>query len=88
MFWIAGHCGRDDISRLAVLLQSRELSVPTERVPEVLKQFSMPKRGTEVRYGVMVTSESGQLTKGEVRLFGSITGEAVSDSFESIPGYT
>ena len=33
-----------------------------------------------------MTSESGQLTKGEVRLFGSITGEAVSDSFESIPG--
>ena len=78
VFWIAGHCGRDDISRLMVLLQSRELNVPTERVPEFLKQFPMPKRGTEVRYRVMVTSESGQLTKGEVRLFGSITGEPVT----------
>jgi hypothetical protein len=26
----AGHCSRDDISRVVVLLQSRELSVPTE----------------------------------------------------------
>ena len=60
------------------LLQSRELSVPTECVPEVLNQFAMPKRWTEVRYRVMVTSESGQLTKGEVTLFGSITGEPVT----------
>ena len=59
-----------------------------KNVSQVLKQFAMPKRGTEVRYGAMVTSESGQLTKGEVRLFGSITGEAVSDSFESVPGGT
>ena len=51
MFWIAGHCGRDDILRVMVLLQSRELSVPTERVPEVLKEFATPKRGIEVRYG-------------------------------------
>ena len=49
-----------------VLLQSRELSVPTERVPEVLKQFATPKRGIEVRYGVMTTLESGQLTKGKL----------------------
>ena len=36
----------------------------------------------------MATSESGQLTKGEVRLLGNITREAVSDNFESIPGIT
>ena len=70
-----------------VLLQSRELNVPTERVPEFLKQFAMPKRGTELRYRVMVTLESGQL-KGEVRLLGSITGETVNDNYESIPGGT
>ena len=88
MFWTAGHCGRDDISRVMVLLLSRELSVPTGCVPDVLKQFAMPKRGIEVRYGVMTTSESGQLTKGEVRLLGSITGEAVSGNCELIPGGT
>ena len=71
-----------------VSLKSRELSVPTGRVPEVLKQFVMPKRGIEIRYGVMATLESGQLTKGEVRLLGSITGEAVSDNCELIPGGT
>jgi hypothetical protein len=38
-----------------VLLQSRELSIPIECVPEVLKQFTMPKRGIEVRYGVTAT---------------------------------
>ena len=86
MFRTAGHCDRDDISRVTVLLQSRELSVPTERVPEVLKPIVMPKRGIEVKYGVMATLESGQLTKGEVRSFGSITGEAVSDNCELIPG--
>ena len=88
MFWTAGHCGRDDISRVMVLLQSRELSVPTGRVPEVLKQFAMPKRGIEVRYGVMATLESRQLTKAEVKLLGSITGEAVSDNCELVPGGT
>ena len=46
----------------------------------------MTKRGIEGRYGVMATSESGQLTKGEVRLLGSITGEAVSDNRELVPG--
>jgi hypothetical protein len=49
VFWTAGHCGRDDISRLLVPLQSRELSIPKGRVPEVLKQFATPKRGIEVR---------------------------------------
>lgn len=76
MFQTAEHCGRDDISRVMVLFQSRELSVPIKRVLEVLQQFVTPKRGIEVRYGVMATSESGQLT--EVRLLGSITGEAVT----------
>ena len=76
MFRTTRRCGRDDILRDMVLLKSRELSVPTGRVTEVLKQFAMPKRGIEVRYGVMATSESGQLT--EVRLLGSITGEAVT----------
>jgi hypothetical protein len=41
MFWTAGHCGRDDISRVMVLLQSRELSVLIGQVLEVLKQFAM-----------------------------------------------
>ena len=71
-----------------VLLQSRELSISIERVLEVLKQFAMPKRGIVVRYRVRATLESGQLTKGEVRLLGSITGEAVSDNCELIPGGT
>jgi hypothetical protein len=65
-----------------VLLQSREFSIPTECVLEVLKQFAMPKRGIEKRYGDMETSESEQLTKGEVRLLGSITRQAVSGSCE------
>jgi hypothetical protein len=69
-----------------VLLQ--ELSVLTERVLEVLKQFAVPKRGIQVRYGVMATSESGQLTKGEVRLLGSIAGEAESGNCELVPGDT
>lgn len=63
VLWTAGHCGRDDILRVIVLLQSRELSVPTEHVPEALKQFAMPKRWIEVRYGVMATLESGQLSR-------------------------
>ena len=44
VFWTAGHCGRDDILRVRFLLQSRELSVLTERVLEVLKQFAVPKK--------------------------------------------
>ena len=48
----------------------------------------MPKRGIEVRYGVMATLESRQLTKAEVKLHGSITGEAVSDNCELVPGGT
>jgi hypothetical protein len=47
VFWTAGHCGRDNVSRAVVLLQSRELSDPAERVLDVLKQFAMPKRGIE-----------------------------------------
>jgi hypothetical protein len=43
----------------------------TGHVLEVLKQFVMTKRGIEVRCGVLATLESGQLTKGEVRLLGS-----------------
>lgn len=38
------------------------------------------------RYEVMVISESGQLTKGEVRLLGRITREAVSGNCELVPG--
>ena len=68
-----------------VLLQSRELGIPIERVLEVLKQFARPKREIEIRNGVMATSESGKLTKDEVRLLGSITGEAVSGNCELDP---
>jgi hypothetical protein len=57
MFWTAEHCGRNDISRVMVLLQSRELSVPTGHVLEVLRHFTMPKKGIEVRYGGMATLE-------------------------------
>ena len=85
MFRTTWHYGRDDILRDMVLLKSRELSVPTGRVPEVLIQFAMPKRGIEVRYGVMATLESGQLTKDEVRLLGSITRNAVSNNCEVVP---
>ena len=88
MFRTTRRCGRDDILRDMVLLKSRELSVPTGCVTEVLKQFAMPKRGIEVRYGVMATLESRQLTKAEVKLLGSITGEAVSDNCELAPGGT
>lgn len=38
VFWTAGHCNRDEVLRVVVLLLSRELSVPTEHVREVLKQ--------------------------------------------------
>ena len=78
----------DDILRDMVLLKSRELSVPKGRVPEVLLQFAMLKRGIEIRYVVMATLESRQLTKAEVKLLGSITGEAVSDNCELAPGGT
>ena len=71
--------------KIVALLKSRELSVLTERVPEVLKQFATPKRRIEVRYGVMATLESGQLTKDEVRLLGSITRNAVSNNCEVVP---
>lgn len=54
-FWTAGHCGRDEVSRVVVLLQSRGLSIPIEHILDVLKQFSMPKRGIEEKYGVMAT---------------------------------
>jgi hypothetical protein len=59
-----------------------EINVPTGRVPDVVKQFAMPKREIEVRYGVMVTLESGQMTKGEVRFLENITKDAVSNNFE------
>lgn len=85
MFWTGGHCGRDGISRVMVLLQSREPSAPTECVPEVLKQFATPKGEVEERYGVVATSESGQLTKSEVRLSGCITGKTVSGHCELVP---
>ena len=88
MFRTTLHYGRDDIFRDMILLKYRKHSVPTGRVPEVLKQFAMPKRGIEVRYGVMATLESRQLTKAEVKLLGSITGEAVSDNCELAPGGT
>ena len=71
-----------------VLLQSRELSIPTERVPEVLKQSATSKREIEVRYGVMTTLDSGQQTRGEVRLLGNITRDDVSDNCELVPGDT
>lgn len=71
-----------------VLLQSRELTVPIEHVPDILKQFAMPKRGIEKRYGVMATSESGKLTNGEMRLLGRITREVVSGNRELVPGGT
>jgi hypothetical protein len=52
----AGHCGRDEVSRVVVLLQSRELSIPTEHVTEVLKQFATPKRRIAERYENMTVS--------------------------------
>ena len=33
---------------------------------EVFKQLATPKRGIEVRYGTMATSESGQPRKGRI----------------------
>ena len=36
----------------------------------------------------MATLELGQLTKGEVRLFGSITGEDIRGNCELVPGGT
>jgi hypothetical protein len=85
VFWTAEHCGRDEVSKVVVLLQSRELSVPTKHVLEILKQFPTPKRGVEERYGFVATSESGYLTKVEVRLLSSLTGEAVSSNCELVP---
>lgn len=88
VFRTTWHYGRDDILRDMILLKYRKHSVPTGRVPEVLIQFAMPKRGIEVRYGVMATLESRQLTKAEVKLLGSITGEGISDNCELAPGVT
>ena len=36
----------------------------------------------------MATLESGQLRKDEIRLFGTITGDTVSDNCELVPGVT
>ena len=44
VLWTARHCSRNDISRVVVLLQSRELRVPIEDVLEVLKQFAITKK--------------------------------------------
>lgn len=62
-----------------------ELSIPTECVPDVLNLSVTPKREMEKRYKVLATLESEQLIKGEVRLLGRITGEAVSGSCELAP---
>jgi hypothetical protein len=48
----------------------------------------MPKREIEKRHGIMATSESGQLIKGEVKLHGRITGETVSGNCELVLGST
>lgn len=84
LFWLVGPCGRDEVSR--VLLQSRELSVPIERVLDVLKQSAVLKR--VIGKKVMARWESGQLIKDEVRLFGSVTGDVVSSNYELVPGGT
>lgn len=39
-----GHCGKDEVSRVMVLLQSKELNAPREHVPDALKLPAMPKR--------------------------------------------
>lgn len=68
-FGLQGIVAEMGLSMVVVLLQAREPSVLTECVPEVLKQFVTPERGQEEMYGVIATSESGQLTKGEVRCY-------------------
>jgi hypothetical protein len=52
------------------------------------KKKKKKKEGIGERYGVIATSKSGQLIKGEVRLLGSITGEAVNGNCELVPGGT
>jgi hypothetical protein len=73
MFWTVGHCVRDEISRVMVLLQSGELSIPTEYVLDVLKQSVSLKMVIENRYEVVATPKSGQPMKGEVMLLGMVT---------------
>jgi hypothetical protein len=50
-----------------------------------LKQLATPKRGIEVRNGVMATLDLGQLVRGKVRLFCSTTGKAITYSCELVP---
>lgn len=50
MFWTKEHCGRDRVSRIVVLLQPRETSVPKECIPEVLKHHAIPKRDIDEGY--------------------------------------
>lgn len=47
MFQTAGHCCRDEVSRLVGLLQSREPRIPKERVVDVLKVCHAKKRDIE-----------------------------------------
>lgn len=75
-FWTAGHYGKNEVSRVIVLLQSRELSIPRECVSGCLKRLCHT-REIGKRCRGMATLVSGQLIKGEVRLLSRIIGEDV-----------
>lgn len=85
MFWSVEHCSRDEVSRVIILLYSREL-IPMEQTLHVIKQSATPKRVTEKWYGVMVTPESWQLVKCELKLSDGITGGALSSNCELVEG--
>lgn len=66
MFWTAGHCGREEVSGVVVLLQPREPSIPTDRVPDALKQFARPKRDREKVWSHATSVRAADKRRGEV----------------------
>lgn len=70
MLWMVGHSGQDEVLRVRISFQSRELNVLTEHVPDALKQSAMPKRVIEevggcgsIRVRAVGEGEEGYLTR-------------------------
>lgn len=71
---------------LRFLLQSREFNSPTECVPGALTWLVMTKRVIRERDGSVATPGLGQLVNAELRLFDWVMGDALSGSYELVPG--
>lgn len=83
-FWIAGHSGRDEISRVVVLLLSSESSVSYRMCCRCLKIVCHAKKRNREKVWSHGNIKVRAADKGEVRLLGSIPGKAVSGSCELV----